>query len=273
MRPYICWCSACARVRGRGPEFGTRSAGHRILEVPGCSRKKLTWWTEGEFVVTPKARIANRKKRLAELWDMLRTEIAPRKFGCCQVRELWSTAEEVHYRPGHYWIFEFGDAGDGSSFEKDFTLPRRSWQDYNGVRFYDGHAALVIKRWCHRISGDMSGLDFIDWDSKGKDVDPDAPPAAMILNSSELRGVFELGTASGGPSDPSAEFRLVLPPALEAAAKASGVRRQSARLVKAAEPEPEPVETTELRHFRMKARMDNRWRERCTADSFSLVDD
>jgi hypothetical protein len=272
MRPYICWCPACSRVRGRGPEFGTRSVGS-ILEVPDCRRKKLTWWTEGQFKVTPKAGIANRNKRLAELWGALRSEIAPRRFGCCQVRELWSTDELVHYRPGHYWIFEFGDAGDGTSFEKEFSLPRRSWVDYKGTRFYDGQVALVVKKWCHRILGDRSGLDFIDWDSKGKDVDLDAPPAAMILNSSELRGVFELGTDGGGPSDPSAEFRLVLPPALESAAKASGVRRQSARLLQTAtepEPGPQPVESTEPRRFQMKARLDNRLRERCTGDSFSL---
>ena len=268
MRPYQCWCRACSSVRGRGPEFGTRSVG-RVLEVPNCMRKKLTWWTEGEFKVTPKAGIANRKKRLAELWEALRPEISPRKFGCCQVRELWSSDEEVHYRPGHYWIFEFGNAGDGTSFEKEFSMPRRSWQDYKGTRFYDGQVALVVKKWCHRLSGDRSGLDFIDWDSKGKDVDPEAPPAAMILNSSELRGVWEVGTESGGPSDSSADFRLVLPPALEAAAKASGVRRQCARLVQKAV-EPEPVESTEPRRFQMKVRFDNRIRNRCTGDSFSL---
>ena len=95
----------------------------------------------------------------------------------------------------------------------------------------------------------------------------------MILNSSELRGVFDVGTDSGGPSDLSADFRLVLPPALEAAAKASGVRRQSARLLqKTAESDlgPQPVESTKPRRFQMKARLDNRLRERCTGDSFTL---
>jgi hypothetical protein len=158
----------------------------------------------------------------------------------------------------------------GQASRKSFLcLAARGWI----IRGHASEVALVVKKWRHRIFGDRSGLDFIDWDSKGKDVDPDAPPAAMILNSSELRGVFDVGTDSGGPSDPSADFRLVLPPALEAAAKASGVRRQSARLVqKAAEPEPEPtpVESTEPRRFQMKARLDNRLRERCTGDSFSL---
>ena len=193
MRPYICFCPACARVRGRGPELGTRSVGHRILEVPDCRRKKLTWWTEGEFKVTPKAGVANRKKRLAELWAELQPSIKPRKFGCCQVRELWSTDEMVHYRPGHFWVFEYGDAGDGSSFEKEFShLARRSWEEYKGIRFYHGEVAIVVKRWLHRLSGDQSGLDFIDWDSTGRlsclgapsvalrcTTRPDAPPVLL----------------------------------------------------------------------------------------------
>jgi len=42
--------------------------------------------------------------------------------------------EEV-MRPGHYWLFKFGDEGDGTSCEEKFNLTRRSWEDYKGTRF------------------------------------------------------------------------------------------------------------------------------------------
>ena len=55
------------------------------------------------------------------------------------------------------------------------------------------------------MDDDVSGLTFEEWDPTA-DVDDTQPPAAMIINSSELRG---------------AGFNLkeVLPPELEAAAR------------------------------------------------------
>ena len=122
-----------------------------------------------------------------------------------EVRELWSTAEEVHLRPGHHWLFELGDDGNGSCVEKTFALGTRKWVDYKGVRFYNGESALVVKRWVHRVDDDAAGLTFADWDPV-KDADPDQPAAAMIVNSSELR---------------AAGFSLkeLLPPELDAAAR------------------------------------------------------
>ena len=113
MREWSCWCPACSRVRGRGPQLGTESDG-RLLRVPSCTRSKLTVWREDQMTATKAAGYANRKKRLAELWAQLEPKIAPGKYGCVQVRELWGESEERHYRPGHHWVFEFGDAGDGT---------------------------------------------------------------------------------------------------------------------------------------------------------------
>ena len=76
----------------------------------------------------------------------------PGKWGCVQARELWSTKEEIHYRPGHHWLFEFGHAGNGMCIEKTFKLPPRQFEVYKGVRFYNGDSALVIKRWLHRVA-------------------------------------------------------------------------------------------------------------------------
>ena len=110
MRKYSCWCLACSCVRGRGPAYGTVSRGS-YLDVPNCARKKLTVWKEDRFTVTKEAGIEKRKKRVAEMVAKEVTKAKPGAWGCVQARELWSTEEDVHLRPGHHWIFEFGDAG------------------------------------------------------------------------------------------------------------------------------------------------------------------
>ena len=216
MRAYSCWCPACARVRGRGHGCTSRGA---HLEVPGCTRCKLTVWKEDKFTVRPASGIKEREKRIAETLAKQLPKAKPGVWGCVQVgfrierqpscdclhalltccdvtvvqaRELWSTKEEVHLRPGHHWLFEFGDAGDGTCFEtlengkKEFTLAPRKWVDHKGTRFYNGDRVMVIKRWLHRVDEDSSGLTFKEWDPK-EDADPKQPPLAMIANSSELR--------------------------------------------------------------------------------------
>jgi len=44
-------------------------------------------------------------------------------------------------RPGHHWLFKFGDAGNGTSCEKKFNLTRRTWEDNKG----NGQQALVVE--------------------------------------------------------------------------------------------------------------------------------
>jgi len=39
---------------------------------------------------------------------MIAKELAkakPGAWGCVQTREMWSTDEQVHLRPGHHWLF------------------------------------------------------------------------------------------------------------------------------------------------------------------------
>ena len=159
--------------------------------------------------MTPAAGIREREKRRNETLRRELPKARPGAWGCVQARELWSTKEEIHLRPGHHWLCEFGDAGDGTSVEKTFTLPRGKFEVYKGVRFYDGDSALVVKRWLHRVDEDASGLTFATWDPTA-DADPEAPPAELIVNSSELRG---------------AGFKLVTvrPPALQLPPGACGV--------------------------------------------------
>lgn len=253
MRQYSCWCPACSRVRGRGLALGTISQG-ALLTVPGCQHPNLTVWREGQFTVTRSCGIANRKKRLEELWKKLQPQIQPGKFGCVQVRELWSTAEDRHYRPGHHWLFEFGDAGNGTSVEKDFCdLPHRSWQVYKGLRFYRGNQALTVRRWLHRVDADTSGLLFEDWDPSKETLDPNAQPAYMIINSSELRGVAALGTGM------RSELRQLLPAPLQAVASRLLVSSHTRRGVHDRAAAAQEIQ----RSFVLRQDVDNEWRSRC----------
>jgi hypothetical protein len=55
---------------------------------------------------------ANAKARAKALWQELKRLLSSGKFAAVQARELWSTEERVHMRPGHFWACELGDAGD-----------------------------------------------------------------------------------------------------------------------------------------------------------------
>ncbi len=98
----------CSLVRGRG--VGSQSSRSDLL-VPGCTRSKQTSWTEDK----------------------------PDAWGCVQAREVWSTEEEAHLRPGHFWICKFGTVpGRMSCVEKKFDPQTRRWEEYKGTRYYDG---------------------------------------------------------------------------------------------------------------------------------------
>ncbi len=111
----------------------------------------------------------------------------PGAWGCVQARAVWSTEEEAHLRPGHFWICKFGTVpGSMSCAEKKFELQTRKWEEYKGTRYYDGDKALVVELWLHRVADDLSGLTFQEWDPSAGTDDASAP-VAMLVNSSELR--------------------------------------------------------------------------------------
>ena len=105
-----------------------------------------------------------------------------------------------------------------------------------------------MKRWLHRVDEDASGLTFGDWEPSEDELDPNAQPAFMIVNSSEVRGVATLGR------EPRAQLQEILPPELEEAARISGRTRGAAmRQVEGAGP----------RKYRLREDIDNLRRERC----------
>ncbi len=72
------------------------------------------------------------------------------------VREVWSTEEEVHLCPGHFWICKFGTVpGSMSCVEKKFDLQTRKWEEYKVTRYYDGDKDLVVELWLDRCATDF----------------------------------------------------------------------------------------------------------------------
>ena len=90
--------------------------------MPGCLRSKLTVWKEDQFTVLPGQGIKNREARVAEWVAKALPLVKPGVWGCVQARAQWSTEEDAHMRPGHHWLCEFGDAGNGTSCERQFNL-------------------------------------------------------------------------------------------------------------------------------------------------------
>jgi hypothetical protein len=210
MRHWRCWCASCSRVRGVG--HGCHVSLFCELTVPACERSNLTTWHEKHFTVRDRAGIQERRKRAEHAVQEALKGAKPGNWGCVQVREGWSTEELQHYRPGHFWIFEFGEASQGSSVEKEFHLQPRRSEVYKGTRFTDGDKCLIVKRYLHRVPEDESGLLFEEWQPQ-QDVDASIPEEPMIINSSELR---------------AAGFKMteVIPPALEQAARRGGAGRR-----------------------------------------------
>ena len=146
-------------------------------------RSKVTVWKEEQFTVLPGQGIKQREKRVAEWVAKVLSLAKSGVWGCVQDRAQWSTEGDAFMRPGHHWLCEFGDAGNGTSCVKQFNLEHlkwdRKWEDYHGTRFYNKDCALVIKRWVDRVEEDVSGLTFQEWTP---DVDTSRPPVAMLIN-------------------------------------------------------------------------------------------
>jgi hypothetical protein len=185
LRPFSCWCKACSRVRGRG--LGSQSSGPDLLVV-GYTRTKQTAWTEDLFTVTSSVGIRNREKRVAEIVVRELKRAKPGAWCCVQAREEWSTEEETHRSPGHFWICNLGTfPGTMSCVERKFEFHGRKckWEQYKDTRYSDGDRVLVVELWLHRVVDDLSGLTFQEWDPSAGTDDTSAP-VAMIVNSSEM---------------------------------------------------------------------------------------
>ena len=127
---------------------------------------------------------------------------------------------------------------------------------YKGLRFYNGEKPLTVKRWLNRIAADGSGLTFEDWDPSEDDLDPNAQPTFMIVNSSEVRGVANLAQGA------KAELQEILPKALQGVPAVTSRKKVSSRTRSATivrDPSPALGPST----YALRPDIDNLWRGRC----------
>ena len=106
------------------------------------------------------------------------------KFAAVQARELWSTEERVHLRPGHFWACELGNTdGEGSPIMHTFTKKSEVFEASDGQKYRGdaGDCLLFIKHYYYRTAEDPTGLTFMRWQAKKGEV--------LLVNSTELRAV------------------------------------------------------------------------------------
>jgi hypothetical protein len=155
--------------------------------VQGCTNTKQTFWTEDEFTVTVSSGIRDRDVRVAEIVVRELEKANLTSGDACRLASFGHRRRSSRQvRPGHFWLMKFGKVpGTNSCVEKKFKLGDRKYEEYKGVRFWNGDCALVVDVWLHRVDEDVSGLTFEEWDPSA-DTDVSEAPVAMIVNSSEL---------------------------------------------------------------------------------------
>jgi hypothetical protein len=133
------------------------------------------------------------------LWRKLKPLLKAGKFAAIQARELWSTEERVHLRPGHFWPCELGDAdGKGSPVVHRYTQKNESHEATDGQKYRgdEGDCLLLIRHYYHRTPDDTTGLTFMRWQAQKGEV--------LLVNSRELRALtgHQANDFMLTPSDP-----------------------------------------------------------------------
>ena len=214
---YSCWCPACSLA------FETGEGMDALLDVADCTRRHLMrykhhsgdrfGYEEATIRCTQATGIANAAARAKALWQLLKVVLRAGKFAAVQARELWSTEEQVHMHPGHFWACQLGDAnGKGSPIlvgpfpKQQYWPPNEAeacWkEEYMGIarlRYDEGECAILLRCYFHRAADDAQGLTFVRW--QGEKLGE-----RLVVNSSELRAVqgrqecdFKLTLPQGAP--------------------------------------------------------------------------
>jgi hypothetical protein len=177
---FCCFCERCCLALE-----GDEGSMTPLLEIPGCRRCHLSSFKGSEQTITctAAAGLANAKARAKALWAELKRNLKAGKHVAIQVRELWSTEERRHLRPGHFWGAELADAdGKGSPIIHTFTRKNEYFtlSDGRKMRGDAVECLLLLRRYFHRTPEDLTGLTFRQQQLPGE---------ILVVNSSELRAV------------------------------------------------------------------------------------
>ena len=174
-RERTCWCSSCLGARGR---VNMTSAGNKLI-CDTCTHRDKPPWAQQMARDLGTGLAGRRKESQEEGKKLAQRLLAPsmvkphQGFLAIQARERWSTSEEVHYRPGHFWLAQAPDVLELRQVATRCTI--------EGVMFSPGDFLVRIGRYFDRVATDTSGLTFEEW------TPPDG--GSFIINATELRAV------------------------------------------------------------------------------------
>ena len=159
-RERSCWCAAaCMRAHERdSAPFRLGAEGE--LQCKDCESGQLFGgpafpWHEQTMKMLSTTGVANRRIEAQSRGKDLARKLKPGAFFAVQARELWSTAEVVHARPGHFWVSQAPSNYRVEAADKRLTL--------GGTVFNKGDIIIKIGRYFDRDVSDPEGLTFEEW--------------------------------------------------------------------------------------------------------------
>ena len=162
-RDRSCWCEGCFHQLGRAT---LRSGGNETLVCDECKtntkeallgvkeQKRTSTWHE-QAIKDLGTGLAGRRVESQNMGHKLAPQLKPFGFLSIQARERWSTKEDIHMRPGHYWLAQMGDVLSVRKITSRETI--------NGQPFHPGDYSITIGRYFDRDASDPSGLTFEEW--------------------------------------------------------------------------------------------------------------
>jgi len=162
-RGRSCWCEGCFHQVGRAT---LRAAGNQALVCDDCETNvheatlgvavadRTSTWHEQE-VKDLGTGLAGRRMEAQKQGHTFATLLKAHGFMSIQARERWSTTEDVHVRPGHFWVAQAGDVLNVRKITKRETI--------GGQPFHPNEYCITIGRYFDRDPADPSGLTFEEW--------------------------------------------------------------------------------------------------------------
>ena len=155
-RERSCWCRACMHAHSRDH---LRMSSESELHCVECESGQRFGgpafpWRE-QTIKRLGGGLAARRKEAQTEGARLARKLKPGDFFAVQARELWSTSEDIHVRPGHFWV-----AQAASNFRLEIADKRLT---LGGTTFAKGDLIVHIGRYFDRDVSDPSGLTFEEW--------------------------------------------------------------------------------------------------------------